>query len=71
MVICPYCEQDDVWEVAIVGAADAAFMCLECDTVWATGERIEDGFGTVFHDFMPARNLPEDWSLVKKLRKLE
>ncbi len=71
MVICPYCEQDDVWEVSIDQVWNKAFMCLECDTVWNESEPIMDGYGLVFRDVMSARGLSANWKAVRKIRKLE
>jgi hypothetical protein len=34
MLICPYCEQDDVWEVRLNDLERNAVICLECETVW-------------------------------------
>ena len=68
MKICPYCEQDAVWEVALHTSANFRFsMCFECDSVWPQGEIISDETGTNFKDFMNSIDHPVDWSKVERI----
>jgi hypothetical protein len=70
MLVCPYCEQDDVWEIELAGSDRRAIMCLECDTVWDTPNDVVDGKGVNFESFMVNEGREVDWSLIKKVRKL-
>ena len=72
MKLCPYCEQDDLWIVAIEGLPTPdAVMCCECETVWNQGETIEYGTGANFHNFMTGHAKEANWKLVTRKHKLE
>jgi hypothetical protein len=69
-LICPYCEQDDIWEVRLKDLDQDAVMCLECDTVWRAADDVAYGKGLNFEDFMAARGREPDWGGVLRLRKV-
>lgn len=72
MKICPYCEQDAVWEVGLHTSANFKFaMCFECDSLWPQGEAISDETGTNFEDFMTSIGQPADWNKVERIAMIE
>ena len=70
-VFCPYCKQDDIWEIRIPDLAGTACMCFECDTVWVSRSEIEDGKGQNFEQFMAEQGKIADWKSIEKVRKIE
>lgn len=71
MIICPYCEEDGVWQVRIDGLGTETYcVCLECDTLWQPGEAVEYGTGRNFEGFMEARGQKADWAGIKKVKQL-
>jgi hypothetical protein len=70
MVVCPYCEQDYVWEVSIRDLPGSFYMCLECDTVWLPSQDVKDGEGQNFEDFMTQRGRVADWKAITKIRRI-
>lgn len=71
MFVCPYCQQDDVWEIEIRPLSRRAVMCFECDTVWDVAAEVHDDKGCSFEDFMTKQGMAPDWKLAEKLRKVE
>ena len=72
MKICPYCDQDAVWQVGLNTCPECTFsMCFECDSVWAQGEAVSDETGTNFEDFMSSMGRVADWSIVEKITMVE
>lgn len=72
MRVCPYCEQDAVWEVRLHTSVNFTFsMCFECDSVWPQGEVVSDETGTNFEDFMNSIGQPVDWSKVERIAKVD
>jgi uncharacterized Zn finger protein len=69
MIVCPYCQQDYVWEVTIRDLPGPLYMCLECDTVWEAAQDIHDGKGQNFEDFMIQRGQVADWKAITKVRQ--
>jgi hypothetical protein len=70
MLICPYCEQDDVWEVRLKDPEQNVVMCLECETVWLAPGDVKYGKGLNFEDFMAGHGRKADWTGIVKLEKL-
>ena len=70
MLTCPYCEQDDVWEVRLEDLERTAVMCLECDTVWLAPDAVGYGTGQNFEDLMAGHGRKADWAGIVKLQKL-
>jgi len=71
VIICPYCEQDGVWQVRIDSLGEGAYcMCFECDTLWQPGEVVEYGTGLNFESFMEVRGQKADWTTIKKVGPL-
>ncbi len=70
MVKCPYCHQDDVWEIELRSTKRRAVMCFECDTVWEIVADVKDGKGVRFEDFMSNIGLVADWKLAEKVRQI-
>jgi Zn-finger nucleic acid-binding protein len=68
MIVCPYCEQDYVWEVSIENIPGLFYMCLECDTVWMTTEEINNSTGCIFTNFMRNRGINPDWEDINQIR---
>jgi uncharacterized Zn finger protein len=69
-LICPYCGQDEVWEVRLKELEQNVVMCLECDTVWPAPDDMEYGKGLNFEDFMAEHGRRADWTAIVKLEKL-
>ena len=69
MIVCPYCQQDYVWEVNIRDLPGPLYMCFECDTVWEAAQDIHDGKGQNFEDFMIQRGQVADWKAITKVRQ--
>lgn len=66
-VICPYCEQDRVWRVALADEASKDFshaFCYECDTFWENGEVVDDVTGRSFKLFLQERGEKLDYGLI-------
>lgn len=70
MLACPYCQQDDVWEIELKSLNRRAVMCFECDTVWDTVADVQDGKGCGYDDFMAKLGMAADWKLAEKVRKI-
>lgn len=72
MIICPYCEQDGVWQVRLDVLSEETYcMCFECDTLWKPDEPVEYGTGQNFETFMEARGQKADWTAIKKQKPLQ
>ncbi len=72
MKICPYCEEDGVWNVSIEQIAHEKFkMCFECDTIWQNEENVEYGKGKNFESYMEEKGLKADWNKITKLGEVE
>ena len=68
-VICPYCEQDRVWRVALGDDEPNGFphaFCYECDTFWENGEVINDRSGMTFKFYLEERGKKLDYDLIKQ-----
>ena len=70
MIECPYCSQEDVWEVNVSGIKEAVVLCFECDTLWTKISDIADGDCCLYDEFMESNGLPQDWSLAVKIRQI-
>jgi len=70
MKVCPYCEQDDLWHVAITNVDDNAVMCRECDTVWKHEEKVVYGNGKNFDNLMAENGEEPDWQKISWNSKL-
>jgi len=70
MLVCPYCQQEDVWEVELRVPAHRAIMCLECDTVWHDVADVRNGVGRPFDEVMLGLGMVVEWDAIKKLRHL-
>ena len=70
MLLCPYCEQENVWEIELRPSNRRAVMCFECDTVWESTTDVKDGKGVRFEDYMTKLGLPADWKLAEKLKQI-
>lgn len=71
MKVCPYCEQDDLWKVAILDVDDDAVICGECDTVWMHNEDIIYGTGKNFDSLMEGIGKAADWDSIERKSKIE
>lgn len=71
LILCPYCEQSDMWRVSIEGVGNDLVMCGECDTVWKREESIAYGFGKCYEEFMAACGLEADWKRIQWQRVIE
>ena len=68
-VICPYCEQDRVWRVAISETKLGVFphsFCYECDTFWEDGEIINDQTGVTFKYYLQERGRKLDYKILRR-----
>ena len=71
-VICPYCEQDIVWQITLDYSCDAIYcMCFECDTIWMPNESVIYGTGVNFELFMERQGKMPDWSKIKRIKPLD
>jgi hypothetical protein len=70
MVVCPYCQQDYVWEVNIRDLPGPSYMCFECDTVWLVVQDLSDQKGRSFEDFMKHRGRTPDWEAITKIKRI-
>ena len=70
MVICPYCEQDDLWVVRLNTLGRNAVLCYECETTWLVPSDVEFGKGQNFEKFMDEHSQKADWDQVVKIQKL-
>jgi Zn-finger nucleic acid-binding protein len=71
MRICPYCNQDIVWNVKLVSEPQVAFrMCFECDSVWRAGEAVSDEEGSNFEAYMHEIKRVADWDDVEKISQV-
>lgn len=70
--LCPYCQQDVVWRVALKSDSSIKFrMCFECDSIWTDKEIISDASGSRFDIYMSALNRRPDWMDIVRLTKCE
>ena len=68
-VICPYCEQDRVWRVALTARTTGQYphaFCYECDTFWENGDIIDDQTGKTLKFYLEERGQKLDYGLIKK-----
>ena len=70
MFICPYCQQDDLWEVHLNSLGRDAILCYECETVWGVPGDVVYGKGQNFENFMKEHDQKADWGLIVKIQKL-
>jgi hypothetical protein len=70
MLACPYCQQEDVWEIRLKASDRTAVMCFECDTVWDSVEDVNDQKGRSFEAFMAEVGLTLDWNAAEKVRQM-
>ncbi len=45
---CPYCEQGKIVKAIVKSSGELIFICEECDTVWASHEKISSHTGLFF-----------------------
>lgn len=68
-VICPYCQEDRVWRVALADEVEEGFphaFCYECDTFWENGDIINDTSGSNLDLYMKARGRRVYYGLIKQ-----
>ena len=68
-VICPYCEQDRVWRVALTPYATDQYphaFCYECDTYCDNGDVIDNQSGKTLKFYLEQRGQKFDYGLIKK-----
>lgn len=67
-ILCPYCQEDGVWRVALRSDSSIKFrMCFECDSVWTDEQELSDKAGSRFDLHMQKLNRPVDWKDIEKL----
>lgn len=69
--ICPFCEQDYVWQVTISNLGNDSqiyFMCFECDTMWNENEEIGNNSGLYFKTFMEQQGKIPDWTKITQIK---
>ena len=64
----PYCEQGKIKKAIIKSSGEMIFICEECDTVWASHEKISDTTGLVFSLYADAHNIKPLWSELELLQ---
>ncbi len=69
MIICPYCEEGEIWEINIESYKNEFLMCFECDTIWNTNDDINIHTGCSYEFFFVNKKLKPDWSIIKKIKK--
>lgn len=70
--LCPFCEQDMVWEVKLDSVPSRRFkMCFECDSVWTADQSVSDQYGSRFDTLMKMWGLRPDWNAVERIKMVE
>jgi hypothetical protein len=67
-VLCPYCEQDYVWDVQL--PCDPPYrscMCFECDSVWTEGQTVCDQQGGTFRALMETLGRTPNWGEIIRI----
>jgi hypothetical protein len=68
-VLCPYCEQDMIWDVRLKSDPGRHFkMCFECDSVWTATQKISDQEGSRFDTLMKTWGLSPDWNNIERIQ---
>ena len=70
-MICPYCEQGELYIAHIKNIERKVVLCQECDSIWAIDEDVSNRTGTNLQDFMLSQGKECDWSLIVDLQKYE
>jgi len=70
MLVCPYCEQDDIWTIRHKKLNKEVALCFECDTAWNTPGDVEYGKGQNYEEFMAGQGLTPEWTSIVKINKL-
>jgi len=71
-VICPYCEQDIIWQISLDYSYGAVYcMCFEYDTIWMPKESMIYGTGVNFELFMEQQGKMPDWSIIIRMKQLD
>lgn len=68
-IICPFCQEDRVWRVALADGTGEGFphaFCFECDTFWENGDLIDDKSGRTFKLYMQERGRVMNYDLLKQ-----
>lgn len=68
-IICPFCQEDRVWRIALSDEHGEDFphaFCFECDTFWENGDIIDDKTGRTFKLYMQDRGRAVNYGLIKK-----
>ena len=65
---CPYCEQGKIVKAIVKSSGELIFICEECDTVWASHEKISSHTGLVFSLYADVHNLESLWSELEVLQ---
>ena len=64
---CPYCEQGKIVKAIVKSSGELIFICEECDTVWASHEKISFHTGLVFSLYADVHNMESLWSELEVL----
>jgi transposase-like protein len=69
-MICPRCEQGDIYEAKIKGGKIIIYICEECEATWFDFTDIENKKWVDYGTYMEGKGLPPLWSELSELRKL-
>ena len=68
-MLCPRCEQGEIWEVLLPTRDELSFLCDECDALWLD-EREIAGYGFMdFGLYMRSNGFEGRWEELRARKK--
>lgn len=60
-MICPRCEQDEIFEAKIKANGRLIFICPECDAMWLSDSKIGGDSFLDYGSYMKSIGLSQSW----------